>query len=614
MTVEKTQFPQTDTFYNWASFVEHEHVNYIAVRAENVECRPDDECIFSVTPEKYPTSSKHQIWDVKTGDHVFKLMCESDLNNQWKLNSFFYIWHFFPYTLYKTLEGELSPKEFLRYLLINRFNEDKSNVKICDQGIYFQKRRFLQGNYFKKRRFVQRNMVWPSNLNNRFGLLKDKVSIVKKDSVFIHNMPISLHNLIWGDVVCLSRDKNWLLLKHKRKFHLYNFDHSQDHDEVHFKENTAETSHDSFKLHGVMEGNSDIFGFTHNNNAIIYKNRKNLFAWFLDRNKHFKSVSRFSPLLCMDENSAAGVKFVFRSNGEEKMILLQDFPADFLKFVDSNFHEYNVDFSKLEIFDANKCTFSYDRRYFVKCSNSELKIFSADSSFSTSEIVHKLKNGESDFHFVLFSPDSSLILFCTNNKDSCRQKIYVWFVKDKVLRPFFSENDWIEVDTCCSSRYNSIIILCRGTSIWIYDYDYDKNIASEPTTRSFQSGSKHEKCSHCILSSDDKMLACCVENKIIFYELLNAPEKASQFKHSCMVKCCYFMGGNKYVLFQDIAGYMFMFDLTQWKLVTSFKAEASVKIFKLTDYKITCIQPNGKINVLAIDGLNDWSGKVQSTL
>ncbi|XP_046854669.1 uncharacterized protein LOC124447731 isoform X2 [Xenia sp. Carnegie-2017] len=585
MTVEKTQFPQTDTFYNWASFVEHEHVNYIAVRAEKVECPPDDECIFSVTPEKYPTSFKHQIWDVKTGDHVFKLMCESDLNNQWKLNSFFYIWHFFPYTLYETFFRKLSPKELLRHCLVDFFYAFKPNVKFCDQGIYFDL-------------FFKGNMVWPSNLNRRFELLKDRVSIVKEESVFIHSIPISLHNLIWGDIVCLSSDKNWLLLKHECEFHLYNFDHSQDHDEVHLKDDTAETSYDSFKLHGVMEGNSDIFGFTHNNHAIIYKNRETLFAWFLDSNEHFESVSTFSLLLCMEE------KVVFRSKGEEKMISLQDFPAHFLN---SNFHEDNVAFSKLETFDANKCRFSYDTRYFVKCSNSELKMFSADSSFSTSEIVHKLKNGESDFHFVLFSPDSSLILFCTNNKDFRSQTIYVWFVKDKDLKLFLPENYLIEVDTCCSSMNNRIIILCRGTSIWIYDYD--GNVASEPITRSFQLGSKLEKCSHCILSSDDKMLACCVENRIIFYELLSAPEKASQFKHSCMVKCCYFMGRNKYVLFQDIAGYMFMFDLSQWKLVTHFKADASVKIFKFTDYKITCIQPNGKINFLAIRGLKDWSGK-----
>ncbi|XP_046856186.1 uncharacterized protein LOC124449295 [Xenia sp. Carnegie-2017] len=262
MTVEKTQFPQTDTFYNWASFVEHEHVNYIAVRAENVECRPDDECIFSVTPEKYLTSFKHQIWNVKTGDHVFKLMCESDLNNQWKLNSFFYVWHFFPYTLYKSCFAKLSPKD-----VVDRYAFNASNVKICNQGIYFI-------NDDRKNWLLRVCMVWPFNLNHRFELLKDEVSIVKEGSVFIHNMPISLHNLIWGDIVCLSSDKNWLLLKHKCKFHLYKFDHSQDHDEVHLKDDTAETSYDSFKLHGVMEGNSDIFGFTHNNNAIIYKIEK----------------------------------------------------------------------------------------------------------------------------------------------------------------------------------------------------------------------------------------------------------------------------------------------------------------------------------------------------
>ncbi|XP_046854698.1 uncharacterized protein LOC124447740 isoform X2 [Xenia sp. Carnegie-2017] len=212
---------------------------------------------------------------------------------------------------------------------------------------------------------------------------------------------------------------------------------------------------------------------------------------------------------------------------------------------------------------------------------------------------------------VAYQLDSSLILFCTNNKNSRRQTIYVWFVKNKDLKRFLPENYLIEVDTCCSSMNNRIIILCKGTSIWIYNYD--KNKASEPTTRSFQLGSKQEKCSHCILSSDDKMLACCVENRIIFYEFLSAPEKASQkasqFEHSCMVKCCYFMGRNKYVLFQDIAGYLCMFDLIQWKFVTYFKADTSVKIFKLTDYKITCIQPNGKINFLVIRGLKDWSGK-----
>ena len=73
---------------------------------------------------------------------------------------------------------------------------------------------------------------------------------------------------------------------------------------------------------------------------------------------------------------------------------------------------------------------------------------------------------------------------------------------------------------------------------------------------------KTDICSHCTVSSDDKLLACCIADKILIYSV-DDTDKFYKLRHQHFgqIQYCKFVGGNRYLISFGIDELMFLFDL-----------------------------------------------------
>ena len=122
---------------------------------------------------------------------------------------------------------------------------------------------------------------------------------------------------------------------------------------------------------------------------------------------------------------------------------------------------------------------------------------------------------------VTFSSDDSLILFCITKIDE-DQYFYIWNVKTSTLTgPLCLDGSvhfGVHVDSCCFFSDSSKLFFCNAFSVLILEHEA-KNAAVKTLQKRYINSHPSDICSHCTVSCDDKLLACCIANKIVIYSV-----------------------------------------------------------------------------------------------
>ena len=112
-------------------------------------------------------------------------------------------------------------------------------------------------------------------------------------------------------------------------------------------------------------------------------------------------------------------------------------------------------------------------------------------------------------------------------------------------------------------------------------------------------------CSHCAVSSDNKLLVCCVANEILVHPLdgANAFWKVPH-NHSSMIKSCNFLKGNRYLITCGIDDLVFLFDLLLWESVAYARLECTIAMAISPDEdKVVCLRSSGEIVLINLHRL-----------
>ena len=120
--------------------------------------------------------------------------------------------------------------------------------------------------------------------------------------------------------------------------------------------------------------------------------------------------------------------------------------------------------------------------------------------------------------------------------------------------------------------------------------------------------SASDVCSHCTVSSDNKLLACCIANEIFLYPL-NDPDNFLKVAHNHqgVIQYCTFLFGSHYLLSYGIDGLVFLFDLVKWKTIAYLRQESIISMAVSPDEdKIICLESSGKLNLIHLHGLERW--------
>ena len=119
----------------------------------------------------------------------------------------------------------------------------------------------------------------------------------------------------------------------------------------------------------------------------------------------------------------------------------------------------------------------------------------------------------------------------------------------------------MHVDCCCFFLDSSKLFFCNAFSVLILKHE-PHNVDVKTLHKRSTRFPKSDICSHCAVSSDDKLLACCIGNEILIF-LVTDPHRFYIVPHHHLgqMQYCEFLGGKRYLLSYGIDGLMFLFNL-----------------------------------------------------
>jgi WD40 repeat protein len=252
-----------------------------------------------------------------------------------------------------------------------------------------------------------------------------------------------------------------------------------------------------------------------------------------------------------------------------------------------------------EKISIEKCVFSHEGKLIAIHHSCQVLLLNCEGKFLCS-VFKVIEECEYTVPCLTFSTDDSLLLFCIQ-KITYNQTFYVWDVKKKVLTdpmllPF---PHVIDVDCCCFSSDNSKLFFCNASSVLILEYP--SKVVSCPTiiVPHVNSGAS-DTCSHCIVSSDNMLLAWCVANEIFIFSL-NGSDTFWKVPHNHLGKVEYFdfLRGNCYLISYGIDGIVFLFDIFEKKSIAYVKLESIISMALSPDEnKVVCVESSGEMNVI----------------
>ncbi len=117
--------------------------------------------------------------------------------------------------------------------------------------------------------------------------------------------------------------------------------------------------------------------------------------------------------------------------------------------------------------------------------------------------------------------------------------------------------------------------------------------------------------SHCTVSPENDLLACCIADSILLYSLNTAKDQSIlqlPRAHLGKIEFCQFLKGNHYLISYGVDGIVFLWDLSEFKAIAYAKiAQGRESIVSMTvspkEDKVVCLTSFFRLNVIKLCGL-----------
>ena len=355
------------------------------------------------------------------------------------------------------------------------------------------------------------------------------------------------------------------------------------------------------------------------------------------------SASGFIPLYFAPEEHAG---YFFHARGEEKIIFAREIPPSLLSFFLIPFHRkpITVAFTSADTISTlfSECTlaswktsgvegsfafcgFSREGASSTGSIHPKKAVFSPDGRLIATHrgteillldyptVLYSSFVGDCEHvtSYLTFSPDSSLFLYCIPSSNN-QPFFYVWDVQKKVMSAtFISPPGPQSVHCCCFSADSTKLILCCAFEISIWEY-YERPCRLLANVEPFWPFTEFDKFSHCTVSSDNELLACCIVDRILLY-LLNAAAGEPTIlqlprAHLGRIEFCQFLKGTRYLISNGVDGTVLLWDLCEWKAIAYARVAqgresiASLAVSPKED-EVVCFTSFGRITRIKLCGL-----------
>jgi len=195
----------------------------------------------------------------------------------------------------------------------------------------------------------------------------------------------------------------------------------------------------------------------------------------------------------------------------------------------------------------------------------KVELYSFAGSTRVKKFVHTVYESKCEFTVLCFafSADSTLLLFCIQDSRSYPH-LYVWDVQQKVTEASL-QSGLLTIECCCFSWDKRLAILCGDYEVEIVEYAGDTHQRLE-----VEIPYGFVKFAQCTVSLDNQLLACCIANRILIYDLLASNINSSKQVlrgHLGRIEFCRFLKANRYLISYGVDGMVFLWEMSELKAI-----------------------------------------------
>ena len=534
----------------------------------------------------YPEIFEYQVWDLQTGRPVLEKAFSGAV-----LSPFFYLCHMMT-------DMEASGQKLFAHI---------------SEALFLHNLAFMNVIYFLKMDFLR----W-------FPLPFCDSSL--STSFFIANVPTEFYNRPTQKVTRLSPDRNWIAVR-KDGFR----------EEVKLLEKgSRENFRDIEPVHIIKDVRH--FAFTDDSTLFLYVTGDNsLHALPLQTDATPLSMSGLRPLFYVpmkqlgyifyvkdeerirfEENLSSCLPGVVLFKPRESSRASAFVPAStiislFTDAVLTCLKATDDDAPSTQVFGVRRCVFSQDGNLIA--THQGTKILLLDLSNFVCSLCDD-RYDENDVSCLTFSPDSALFLYFIQKRRGARtdgSDFYVWDVQNRHICALFdSPSELLSIDCCCFSSDNSKLIICGEFSFEVWKYALGPCSLLRKVETNVQSlYTGIDKFTHCTVSSDCDLLACCIGDRILLYPLKASTDPSILHlprAHLGKIEFCLFLNGNHYLISYGVDGTVFLWDLRKRKAVAYARvAQGSESILGMVflpeEDEVICLISSGRQSVIKLHGL-----------
>ena len=547
----------------------------------------------------YPDIFWYQVWNLESGKSVL----EEAFSLGTQLNPLFLVYHLAPCSKFI--------KRFRR--VINEV-ESLCDVAVANAMYYFDES--LSGS----------EAVEPDSDRHFFNLSKSVLL-----SPYFLTPPKMSSERETSTIARISLDQNWIAIG------------SYDHLEVLVCAKILKSENFNRNPRHVIK-DVEAFAFTDDCSIFLYLSTdKLLCALSLQTGTTLLSVSERTPLYLRPEGL---VGYCFRNGDEERNIFVKDFPRGFIecvwtKLIYLRWSEIafsstdtlksigfgptlsfwkiaNVDVpsvgyisnSRLMVGESpfrefehfKNCVFSCSGELLATQESSRILLFKQERFVCT-----VFEERDCNISCMIFSPNSALFLFCIEKNKNAR-KFFVWDVQERAVSASCDSFYLPSVECCCFSSDNAKVFICGQRSIQIWEHTGNscrllKMLEPSGICR------ESDKFTHCTVSSNDKLLACCFGDKILLY---SEAEQASVLQiphcHLGRVDFCQFLKGTRHLMSYGVDGVVLLRDLNDRQTVAYARITQGMEsivrvVVSPEEDKVVCLTSDSRLNVIKLCGL-----------
>lgn len=167
------------------------------------------------------------------------------------------------------------------------------------------------------------------------------------------------------------------------------------------------------------------------------------------------------------------------------------------------------------------------------------------------------------------------------------------------------------VHCSCFSADSTKLILCCAFQIAIWEYD-ERSCRLFGNVEPFGPFNEFDKFTHCTVSSDNELLACCIVDRILLYPLNAAARDQSILQlpraHLGRIEFCQFLKGTRFLISNGVDGTVFLWDLREWKAIAYARvAQGRESIVSLAvspeEDEVVCFSSFGRLSRIKLCGL-----------